>query len=180
MDIELEKKLAIIGGQSPEEFDRNQLAESDRVLISNALDILFSGLSLSNWLDGGTLYDAWQKSLKQIHGLVYEIKAINSAVMYLRAAALDQRNRQSNMMISSRNSNNLIQCPSQSRDGWRAHADSQINEGIAIIRQKIEEFDTDAPRAAAAQKNNQPDMDRNLMRQEMGRTREHERERMRK
>lgn len=140
MDFDLEKKLAMIGGQSSEQYDLRQLTAGDRQQILNALDVLFSGLSLSNWLSGGTLWDAWGKSLDSIRNMVYGIDKVNPAVLYLRIAMAEHRENQSAMMLGSRSSGEYVQCPPDKRTEWQRHADLQIKEGMEVIKQKIEEF----------------------------------------
>lgn len=66
MDMDFEKTLAILNGESVEDIEVAQLTELDRLQVSNAVDLIFQGLSLQNWLGGGVLRDAVAKCVGSI------------------------------------------------------------------------------------------------------------------
>ena len=76
MDSSLDKTLALINGQSPSDYEMTQLTDADRAQIENAIDVLFSGLSLRNWLSGGTLGDAWTAALDKLRDIVFSIYSV--------------------------------------------------------------------------------------------------------
>ena len=61
MSLDFDKTIAILNGQTVEHFMKSQLTEQDKTQIDNAIDVLFSGLSLRNWLDDIKLREAWAK-----------------------------------------------------------------------------------------------------------------------
>ena len=72
MTMEFDKTMAILGGQTVDSFLSRQLTERDKTQIRNAIDLLFSGLSLRNWLAGGVLRDAWQNALNIVQNGMFK------------------------------------------------------------------------------------------------------------
>jgi hypothetical protein len=142
MNSELEKNLAMISGKTADEIAANQLSDIDRAQMSNALDTLFSGLTMLNWLNGGGLGDAWSVSLDQLRKMVYGITDVNPAVVFLRQLTADHRLKWQKTIASGVNFNEHINCSANNRKEYVDHANAQIEEGVSILRQKISEFNS--------------------------------------
>lgn len=173
MSMEFDKTMAIISGQSVESFMKSQLTEQDKTQIDNAIDVLFSGLSLQNWLGGVKLCEAWTSALDTLRDSIFAVSYNNPATLYARQSVFYHRNRWKSQIIASHNANNTIQCPDSERDAWQKSAEAKIQNGIEILRQKFSEFESDAPRKSNVQQNNiqTPEIVRTIG--------EHERERVR-
>jgi hypothetical protein len=146
MDTNLQKMMSVISGKSRDEFELGHVSDTDKKQLLYALETLFSGLTLLNWLDGGRLLDAWKKSLNQMRAMIFEIKETNPVVMFLRLSVFDSNASWIKTMTQSDSSNELIQCPENGRDEWKKHADTQITEAVSIIRQKIDDFTYGQPK----------------------------------
>ena len=140
MDSGLDKVLALINGQSPTEYENAQMTDADRAQIDNALEVLFSGLSLRNWLSGGTLGDAWTGALDTLRDMVFSISEVNVASRYARAATFKRRAKWLNKINLTLHVNRKIQCTESERPSWLADANAKIENGIEILRRKISEF----------------------------------------
>jgi hypothetical protein len=140
MNTNLDKIMAVISGKNRDDFDLGQISDADKGQLVYALDMLFSGLTLVNWLGGGKLFDAWRQSIEQMRAMIFEIKEANPVVLYLRRCVFDSNANWIKIINKSDNSNEVIQCPAESYDEWMAHAHAQISEAISIIRHKIEAF----------------------------------------
>jgi hypothetical protein len=179
MNNELEKNLALISGKTPDEIAANQLSDIDRAQMSNALDTLFSGLTLSNWLNGGGLGDAWNISLDQLRKMIYEITDVNPAVVCLRQLAAEHRIKWQKTIASGVNFNEHLNCSAGGRKEYAAHAQGQIDEGMSVLRQKISEFDSDAPGKANSPRAKNVEIANALANERSGNERVKDRERTR-
>lgn len=146
MDKDFEKTLAMLNGESVEHFETSQLSDTDRTQITNALDLIFQGLSLRNWLGGGILRDAWQNALDQIRDMVFAIDNVNAATIFARAAVFDMRTIWLDKMRTAPRTNMPIQCPESKRDAWIADADAKIQNGTELLMHKINSFVSGTPR----------------------------------
>lgn len=153
MDSSLDKTLALINGQSPSDYEMTQLTDADRAQIENAIDVLFSGLSLRNWLSGGTLGDAWTAALDKLRDIVFSISVDNVASKYARAITFKHRAKWLNKINLTLHVNEKIQCSDLQRPAWQADAETKIKNGLEILQRKIAEYSTTAPRKPAT-----PDM----------------------
>lgn len=148
MDSGLDKALALINGQSPTEYENAQMTDADKAQIDNALEVLFSGLSLRNWLSGGTLGDAWTSALDTLRDMVFSIPEVNVASSYARAATFRHRTKWLNKINLTLHVNKKIQCTESERPSWLSDANTKIENGLEILRRKISEFSSGAPRKA--------------------------------
>lgn len=174
MTMEFDKTMAILGGKTVDSFLSRQLTERDKTQIRNAIDLLFSGLSLRNWLAGGVLRDAWQNALDTLRDMIFEIPQNNPATTFMRNAVFEHRAKWHVQIIASRNADDLIKCPIEEFEQWQNSANTKINEATRILRQKVIDFDSDTPRTTVAQT---PIKNIDMLRT-MG-EREHEHERVR-
>lgn len=151
MDSDLDKVLALVGGQSPSEYEMAQLKDTDKAQIENAIDVLFSGLSLRNWLSGGTLGDAWTVALDKLRDIVFSISVDNVASKYARAITFKHRTKWLNKINLTLHVNEKIQCSDIQRPTWQADAETKIKNGLEILQRKIAEYSTATPRKPATQ-----------------------------
>lgn len=143
MDFDLEKTLAQIDGQNIEKFMLNRLTDKDREQINTGIEIAFRGYSLHNWLQKDTtLAQAWNKATEQLRIMTFSFTQNNPAVIYARQAAFDFKAKWQQKTRSVDNLNQTIQCPPEREKQWANKAQSDINTGIGIIKQKIMEFET--------------------------------------
>ncbi|MBQ8256253.1 MAG: hypothetical protein IJY99_04830 [Alphaproteobacteria bacterium] len=145
MALEFEKTMAILSGQTVDSFLSHQLTERDKTQIRNAIDLLFSGLSLRNWLAGGVLRDAWQNALDTLRDMIFEIPQNNPATTFMRNAVFEHRAKWHIQIIASRNADDLIKCPIEEYEQWLNNANTKINEATRILRQKVIDFDSGTP-----------------------------------
>lgn len=147
MDINFEKTMAMLNGESTTGIEIATLCELDRIQITNALDLIFQGLSLRNWLAGGVLRDAWQNALDQLREMVFSITNVNPATIFARQATFEMRTTWQNKMTTSGHTNMPIQCPENQRDEWANNAEIKIQNGTELLMQKINNFTSGTPNA---------------------------------
>ena len=147
MDKDFEKTMALLNGESVKHFDTNQLSDTDKTQITNALDLIFQGLSLRNWLMGGVLRDAWQNALDQLREMVFAIDNVNAATIFARTVAFDMRTIWREKMRTAPRTNIPIQCPDDKRDAWLTDAEIKIQNGTELLMQKINNFTSGSPNA---------------------------------
>ncbi len=178
MSLDFDKTMAILNGQTVENFMKSQLTEQDKTQIDNAIDVLFSGLSLRNWLDDIKLREAWAKALDTLRDAIFAVPFNNPATLYARQSVFYHRKRWESQIIASHNANNLIQCPDNERATWAESADTKIQNGMEILRQKFLEFESGTARKNTAQQNtlNVQEIIRTIGEHEHEHVREHVRE----
>ena len=140
MDFDFEKTLAMLSGQSAQDFDAVQITDADKTIINNAVELLFTGISLQQWLTGVQLGVAWTKSFDILRDIVFAIPAENPATKYVRFATFEHIRKMKIKMTSAAHTNEYIKCPPGKRDEWNADAETKIQNGMEIIRRKIMEF----------------------------------------
>jgi hypothetical protein len=143
MNMDFEKTMAMINGQSVDTFMQNQLTFQDKAQIDNAIDFLFSGLSLKNWIQGGILSSAWTKALDTLRDMIFAIPQNNPATKYMQAETFRHRQRWHIKIIESRNANEVIRCNAEQREAWMNDANTKIQNSIEILRQKVMAFESD-------------------------------------
>lgn len=140
MDFDFEKTLAMLSGQSAQDFEAVQISEADKTIINNAIEVLFTGISLQQWLTGVQLGQAWLKSFDILRDVVFSIPIENLATKYVRWATFEHIRKNKIKMTSVAHTNEYIKCPPEKRDAWNADAETKIQDGLDIIRRKIMEF----------------------------------------
>lgn len=146
MDTDFEKTLAMLAGQSAADFDANQLSDADKTIINNAIEVLYSGLSLQQWLSGGTLGQAWLGAMDKLRNAIFAIPVENAATKYVRYATFEHIRKTKIKMTSVAHTNEYIKCPPEKFDTWMEDANTKIQNSMEIIRRKIMEFASDVPR----------------------------------
>lgn len=177
MNSEFDKTMAMLSGQSIDCFMQNQLTSQDKSQIDNAIEMLFTGLSLNKWLAGGTLGDAWTNALDTLRDAIFAIPYNNPATKYAQAETFRHRQRWHIKIVESRDANEMIKCPDDQRATWQQDANEKIQNSMEILRKKIMEFESGTPRATNTMQNTQRVFAHENVHQ-IG-EREHERERVR-
>lgn len=142
MDMDLEKTLALINGETTETFLQNQLSQSDCAQIDNAIDTLFSGLSLLRWLHGATLTKSWAKALDELRDIVFAFSNQNSATNYARNYVFVHRRKWHVKIVSCQRPDQLINCPPDKFNDWENDAKLKIQMGTELLKKKFSEFST--------------------------------------
>ena len=140
MDMDFERTLAMLSGQSAQEFEACQLGDADKQIIDNAIEVLYSGLSLQKWLDGLTLGAAWLAAMDALRDAIFAIPINNPATNYVRYAAFEHIRKMKIKMTSVAHTNEYINCPPEKRQQWLDDANTKIQNGMDIIRRKIMDF----------------------------------------
>ena len=148
MDMDFEKTLAILNGESVDNLELNQITEIDRIQVTNALELIFQGLSLRNWLAGGILRDAWQNALDQLREWVFSIQTINPITVFARSVTFEMRTTWTEKMRTAPRTNMLIQCTDEQRIEWSNNADVKIQNGTELLMKKINGYITGTPNEA--------------------------------
>ena len=138
--MDFETTMAMIGDKNPTEFKLNTVSDADRARIDNALESVFQGLSLLNWLDGVKLGDAWRAALDTMRPIGLDMPDDNPAVIYLRHANFRHIKNWECKIIASRNSGDYIKCAQAQIPQWRDRGKSQVQAGMQIIQRTIAAF----------------------------------------
>ncbi len=148
MDMDFAKTLALINGDTMETFMNNQLSQSDCAQIDNAIDTLFSGLSLLRWLQGATLAKSWSGALDEVRDIVFAITSQNSATIYARNYVFVHRRRWHVKIVSCQRPDQLISCPPEKFTDWENDAKMKIQMGVDLLHKKVAEFSTNTAKTA--------------------------------
>lgn len=121
----------------------SMISEQDKAQIQNALESIFKGISTQTWIDGGTLSDAWNTALDKLREMMFCFPITNQMVSYLHIATFEHRKKWQNNIpgIEYR----LNKCPQMTNSELCEiikKSTEQINQGIEIIKQKINNFDS--------------------------------------
>lgn len=146
MDKDFEQTMAILSGGSADKFIAQQLNATDKRQIDNAIEEIFSGLSLKNWLAGGVLGDAWNNAQDAVRDMVFAIQFDNPATVYARASVFEHRKKIRTQSVYSPHINNAINCTNEQRNSWYESAIAKIQNGQEMLMRKVKEFNSDTPR----------------------------------
>ena len=142
MENDFDKISAMLNGEQLDSYYKNQLSATDKTQIDNAIETLFSGLSLDNWLKGGKLMDAWKESLDVVRDTIFSVVTKNPAVLYAHQAVFDHRKKWHVKIIYSPHGNEIINCTPDKRNEWQENANQKIQTGLNILHKKFSEFET--------------------------------------
>ena len=146
MDKDFEQTMAILSGGSADKFIAQQLNATDKRQIDNAIEEIFSGLSLKNWLAGGVLGDAWNNAQDAVRDMVFAIQFDNPATVYARVSVFEHRKKIRTQSVYSPHINNTINCTNEQRNSWYESAIAKIQNGQEMLMRKVKEFNSDTPR----------------------------------
>ena len=164
--MDLETTMAMIDDVNPTNFKLDSVSSADRARIESALNMIFSGLTLMHWLDGGKLSVAWRRALDTMRPIGFDIPGDAPVVIYLRHANFYHQRKWEHKIVASRNGDDYVRCPPDQVEQWRERGHAQVRDGMELIRQTVAAF---VPAVRNAQK----------MRPEMAREHEHVHERER-
>ena len=142
MESDFDKISAMLNGEQLDSYYKSQLSATDKTQIDNAIEILFSGLSLDKWLNGGKLMDAWKESLDVVRDTIFGVITKNPAVLYAHQAAFDHRKKWHVKIIYSPHGNETINCTPDKRNEWQENANQKIQTGLNMLRKKFSEFES--------------------------------------
>jgi len=134
MDFELEKIMAKVSGENVENFAVRVIGQHEKSQIDFALNQIFSGLSVLEWMKKMTLGDAWNRALDKMRDFIFSISEKNYIVDYLRVAVFEHRNQMLRTLSSSMHINEYIQYSSEQQPELEAGARRKIKNGIDIIQ----------------------------------------------
>lgn len=138
--MDFAKTLALLNGETTETFLQKQLSQSDCTYIENAIDTLFSGLSLQHWLNGETLANSWTKSLDETRNIVFAIPNQNCATNYARNYVFIHRRKWGVKIVSCNRPDQIINCPPEKFTEWENDAKMKIQSGTEMLYKKITEY----------------------------------------
>lgn len=147
MDFDFEKTIAMLDGKSAQDFEANQITDKDREIVAHAIDVLFTGLALREWLGNVTLGVAWLRAMDMLRDTVFSIPVKNLMTDCVRCAAFDYIRKKKMQMTAIAHTNEYIKCPVEKRDAWIVDAENKIADGSEILRRLIMDFQ---PRVAYA------------------------------
>jgi len=137
MDFDLEQILAKVSGENTENFSTVVISDADKSQLDFALNEIFSGLTLLEWLDKKTLSDSWKIALNKLREYVFSIKDNSYVVDYLRHAVFDSKTLPLRHLASSVHANEFIQCPKNKRAELEQSAQMKIKTGKDIIQNMV-------------------------------------------
>ncbi len=140
MDFDFEKTIAMLDGKSAQDFEANQITDKDREIVAHAIDVLFTGLALREWLGNVTLGVAWNRAFDALRDVVFSIPIKNLMTDCVRCAAFDYIRRKKMQMTAIAHTNEYIKCPVEKHGLWMADAENKIADGAEILRRLITEF----------------------------------------
>ncbi len=176
MNIELENIFAKISGENIDNISLRVIRDTDKAQVNLALNEMFSGLSLLEWMNKITLADAWKIAMDKLRDYIFSITEQTYIVDYLRHAVFDFRHKTLNDLQSSIHANEFIQYPSSKYPELEKSARIKIQKGIDIIQNLLAQ-----PAYKHPVKNNTKTAVRaNMMQRTKEIEREYERERVKK
>ncbi|MBR5625884.1 MAG: hypothetical protein IKW67_03845 [Alphaproteobacteria bacterium] len=146
MDKDFEKISALLNGEQIDSYYKNQLTDADKAQIDNAIETLFSGLSLDNWLKGEKLMDAWKAALDTIREMIFSIRLQNPAVLYARQAVFEHRKKWHIKIVYSPHGHETINCSPEKHEQYQENANEKIQNGMEMLRKKFLEFESGTPK----------------------------------
>ncbi len=151
MDAQFDKMISMLSGMTSEEFLNKQLSDSEKQQIETAIDLMFNGLSQRNWINGGTLSEAWLAALDTVRDTVFAFMQNNPATRYARNATFDHRKKWRSMAITSLEGTRTLNCPPEKKTAWIEDANTKIQNGYEILQQIIIRFESGTARVPQQQ-----------------------------
>ncbi len=146
MDFDFEKTMAMLSGQSAQDFDANQVSDADKTIINNAIELVYSGLALQQWLTNVTLGVAWNQAFDIMRDMIFSVPFENIMTRYVQWATFDHIRKMKIKITSAAHTNEYIKCPPEKRQTWAVDANTKIQNGMEIIKRKISDYNPNAPR----------------------------------
>ncbi|MCQ2574778.1 MAG: hypothetical protein MJ156_01575 [Alphaproteobacteria bacterium] len=144
MDLDLEKAMAMLDGQNVEKFSAKLVTQQDKDAINEALELIFSGMSLQEWLENVVLMDAWHTALDKMQISILSLYDQPGTITeYLRYAVFEYKKRILKRLDCSIHSGEYINCPSDKKSEWGKQATNKISSGLNILKNIVEGFKPD-------------------------------------
>jgi hypothetical protein len=134
MDFDTEKLLAKVSGKNVENFSDCIISDATKAQVDFAFNQMFSGLSLLQWMRGGTLRDSWNSALDKIRDFIFSLEDRNYLTDYLYHAVFDFRKNIIKTVFPSVHANEYCNCPIQKQTELEVDAEQKVKQGIDIIR----------------------------------------------
>jgi len=165
--------MAKVSGENIEKFSERIISDSDKTQIVFAVNQLFLGMSLLEWMKPKTsLADAWRASLDKIRDYVFSFNEQNYIIDYLRIAVFEHRQQALKTLESSLHMNEYINYPIEQYPELEKSANEKIKMAIDILKKVLSNLEPGKP------ENIQRTPDDRILQQQ--REYEHDRERTRK
>jgi len=141
MDVDLEKIMAMVDGQNVENFSTKLVTQKDKEAIDEALELIFSGMSLQEWLNNVVLKDAWHMALDKMRDMIFSLYDQKSTIVeYLHYALFEHRKKTFKRLDCSAHSGEYINCTVDKRIEWNKKAQEKIDMGLNILKHVIDTF----------------------------------------
>jgi hypothetical protein len=141
--MNLEKAISMITGTSAKQYEASQVSELDKARIRDALNSLFSGFSLIEWVNGKHLGKSQELALIKIRQIIAEIQNNNSAISFIRNFALMEIKTKVNSLSLNDTSREFCSVSNdKQKQDFIEYANNQINQGMATLKEIIEKYDT--------------------------------------
>lgn len=171
MNIELDNIFAKISGENIDYASLRVISDTDKAQVNFALNELFSGLSLLEWMNKCTLADAWKIAMDKLRDYIFSITEQTYIVDYLRHAVFDFRRKTLHDLQSSIHANEFIQYPSDKHPELEESAHIKIQTGMDIIKNLLAQPAYKQP----IKNNTKPTKQANIMQHTKENEREYER-----
>lgn len=139
MDFEIDKILAKVSGKNVENFSNCIISDTVKAQIDFAFNQMFSGLSVLQWIDGGTLSEAWTVALDKMRDFVFSLSDKNYVTDYLYHAVFDFKKNIVKTVFPSVHANEYCNCPVQQQKELKTDANQKVKQGMDIIMSLVSE-----------------------------------------
>lgn len=135
MNSDLSKIMAMVNGQSRNDFDSESVSTENRTKIDDAIESVFIGKSMQIWANGGKLIDAWNVALDDLRDEMFSIPNTGPVVAYLRQSVFKHRTNW-NVKMTKSDERNSVACFKNDNEKVELieHANALITTGMNIIK----------------------------------------------
>ena len=133
MNFDFEKLMAKVSGENVEDFSKRVISDSDKAQINFALDQMFQGLSLIEWMNKITLANAWRISLDKMRDYIFGLTGPEYIVDYLHIVVFEHRQKILKMIADSLHANEYINYPTSEYPKLKDTAEEKIKTAINIL-----------------------------------------------
>lgn len=145
MADEFDKNIQMIMGKSVNQAP--QLSADDKKSIAVAYQKLFANLTYNNWLRGGTLGNAWYKTLSQMKQFIQSNGTASPAAMYMRQIFASHSAEWSKVMMTNPNRESVLDVDEKTRAKWNARTAQEMTaarESMMAMVKKYQAAEKDA------------------------------------
>lgn len=148
MNNTFEQYMAVIAGGNIAKNQEKQLSAAEKKQISESYFKMFCGLAFVNWIQGGTLGQAWFKALEQVKSFISAKNANNPAAMYMKQIFAAHNTRWSKLIMTSPNKDSQASVSPEQRAEWIARATRDTNAGLNSLNQILAQYRVAEPNMA--------------------------------